>query len=396
MLMYYITNQRHKYYSTSIIPLTIVKTKVIIEVYLSTYLLNKYKKLIILTTSFPHFFLLIFILCATTSTERRCLSMEYRLHKWVSKQNLNNTTTDELVVSTIEWFESLQDQDIIELLMTGFIPDTYEENKREEKVFAKLIEVLIGEVFKRIGFDVTLVKSKSEREDLQITTNSKTIIVDAKTYRLGRSQIAPNVKDFIKLHTFENWINNYNRTHKNEAIGGLVVYPSTHEWIKQSQVYKECSNKQTPVVMLSFEILAFLLQSKNQFKSSELLHLWNYNHLFAKRVNNRNDYWNIIYKAISQAIGIGEGEIISEVEVFKLYYEESVKETLIHLYSKIETVYENIPQRILSMNEKEVRSLLQKILIRNETAPLINSIENILKNRKQFLSSIEPNRNEVA
>ena len=201
--------------------------------------------------------------------------MEFRLHQWVAKQDLKQTI-DHLVRKTQKWLESLTDSDVIELLMTGFIPDTYEYNREEEKAFTKLMEVLIAHILSRIGFQSTVVKTKNESEDARIATDNHVILVDAKSFRLGRSQVAPNVKDFIKLHTVEGWIKNYSETHQTKPIGSLVVYPSTHEWVKQSQVYKECSNKRTPVVMLSYEILAFLLQYKNSYKAENLLFLWDY------------------------------------------------------------------------------------------------------------------------
>ncbi|RKO61775.1 HindIII family type II restriction endonuclease [Caldibacillus debilis] len=153
--------------------------------------------------------------------------MEYRLHEWMAKRNLSAIDTDQLVSRFKRWLRSKSDSDIQEILMTAFIPDDYEEDGEREKIFSKLVETAICEIFRRIGFRAKLVKPKNETEDIQITIAGKTILVDAKTFRLGRSQIAPNVKDFIKLHTFRTWILNYNLRHrKAQAIGGLVVYPS--------------------------------------------------------------------------------------------------------------------------------------------------------------------------
>lgn len=319
--------------------------------------------------------------------------MEYRLHKWIATQNLRKAT-GEIVQNTQHWFKTLQDEDIIELLMTGFIPDTYEENGEEEKIFTKLIEVLVSEVFRRIGFVTTIVRTKSESEDVRISTEKQTILVDAKSFRLGRSQIAPNVKDFIKLHTIESWIQTYNQTHENQAIGGMVVYPSTHEWIKQSQVYKECSYQKTPVVMLSYEILCFLLQNKKVISVEDFLSLWNYPRLFPKPVVTRREYWNVIIPALAQILHQPVEDILYELEVFRLYYEESIKEAHLHLTSKIETISKEIPKQIQVMGEKEIRTLLEKLLIKSETSLFENSIKNILKNRKSFLNVEETHKKE--
>lgn len=311
-------------------------------------------------------------------------SVEYRLHQWVSQQNLQHST-DVLVEKAQNWLFPLDDQDIIELLMTGFIPDTYEENREEEKIFTKLMEVLVAECFRRIGFDSTVVKTKSESEDVRIATERQAILVDTKTFRLGRSQIAPNAKDFIKLHTVEGWIKHYNRTNKRKAIGGLVVYPSTHEWVKQSQVYKECSNQQTPVVMLSYEILAFLLQMKQSFHPNDLFPLWNYKNHFSQPVSTRNEYWNVMIPLLSKILKISTEEFLGELEIFQMYYSEAIKEAKTNLSTRIESISEQIPKRIEQMKDEDVRSLLEKILVQSETLPLTNSIVNIVKNRKSFL-----------
>lgn len=309
-----------------------------------------------------------------------------RLHQWVSQQDIH-LSTDEFVKKTMNWFQDLSDQDLMELLMTGFIPDDYEENKEQEKLFAKAVEVLISECFKRIGFNTVIKKTKSESEDVQIENQKRAILIDAKTFRLGRSQVAPNVKDFVKLATVEKWISNYNMKEESTAIGGLVVYPSTHEWKKKSEVYKECSNKKLPIVMLSFEILSYLLQEKNSYKPNDLLSLWNYQTIFPSMIQTRYEYWKAIMPVIAKIVHKSLKEVEEELEIFRLYYFEAVTEAKKHLNLKIKESSTIIPQKVEQMSEKEVRSALQTLLLQTETASLYNSLDNILKNRREYVAS---------
>ena len=306
--------------------------------------------------------------------------MEYRLFRWINQQDLT-LPTDLLVQKATDWLNNLSDQDLIEILMTGFIPDTYDENKKEEKAFSKVMEVLVAIVFERIGFTTTIMKSKSETEDIRITNDSVTIVVDVKTFRLGRSQLAPNVKDFVKLHTIRKWIDNFNHNREDhQAIGGLVVYPSTHEWRKASQVYRECSTKETPIVMLSYEILAALLQYKNHFQPKEMLGLWNFKSLFPKPVSNRQEYWNIILPVISELCG-EETNFIEELDLLRLYYEEIIQEAVEHLVDSMSSVSKLIPKQVERMSKEALEKAVIHLLMANQVNPLQKSLQNIEKFR---------------
>lgn len=84
------------------------------------------------------------------------------------------------------------------LSCAGFIPDFYPNDSSEETLFSKLTKVLVAEWADRMGFESNIVKTKSGYEDINFSIGEKTVVCDAKSFRLGRSQQAPNVKDFLK------------------------------------------------------------------------------------------------------------------------------------------------------------------------------------------------------
>ena len=85
------------------------------------------------------------------------------------------------------------------LLHTGYIPEFYLPDSSQETLYSKLIESIVCEWAKRIGFkDSYLQTQKSNKEDVTIKDGYSVIVCDAKSFRLGRSQAAPNVKDTIK------------------------------------------------------------------------------------------------------------------------------------------------------------------------------------------------------
>ena len=111
-----------------------------------------------------------------------------------------------------------------------------------------------------MGLNSRFVKPKSGYEDVTIFLDNNAIVCDAKSFRLGRSQKAPNVKDFIKLQDIRHWLSRYDK-----KIGRLVTYPCRHEWSSSSNVYEYCTTKDTPTLMLPYKYLAFLLKYKNSF-----------------------------------------------------------------------------------------------------------------------------------
>ena len=186
-----------------------------------------------------------------------------------------------VVNEVAESIKSLSDDDFIEVITSCFIPDLYSGMGKKEKLFTKLTELMVGEWWRRMGGAYRLPTKKSGTEDVELIYNNISIVCDAKVFRLGRSQKAPNVKDFLKLASVALWIQNltgsYSHRHiEHQVIGGLVTYSSLHEWESDSEVYEECTNHLTPVVMLPYEVLALLLEHKNKFDIDRFLHLWDY------------------------------------------------------------------------------------------------------------------------
>lgn len=143
----------------------------------------------------------------------------------------------------------------------------------------------------------------------------------SKVFRLGRSQKAPNVKDFLKLASVETWIDNLNkkyamngRSHK--VTGGLVTYSSLHEWEGSSEVYEECTNHKTPVIMLPYEVMALLLKYKNRFDLPDFLKMWDYSKNQVKTSRNKSDYWHYVSSFICSLISITPDQYDNELKEY--------------------------------------------------------------------------------
>lgn len=226
------------------------------------------------------------------------------------------------VVSVVkEDIKKLSDEDFVEVITSCFIPDLYSGMGKCEKLFTKLTELMVGEWWRRMGGSYNLPTKKSGTEDVELIYNTISIACDAKVFRLGRSQKAPNVKDFLKLASVKLWIDNLNTNYKKSkvnrsVIGGLVTYSSLHEWESDSEVYEECTNHATPVVMLPYEVLALLLKHKERVQIFEFVKLWNYSNNHVRTARQKSNYWTYVSNFICQLLSISTAEYNAEMKKY--------------------------------------------------------------------------------
>ena len=209
--------------------------------------------------------------------------------KEYEKNRNTNTITDRYLLKLSKFSK---EELAFLILHSGYIPDIYEHDSSEETLHTKLTETLIYNWAKLIGFNNSkLPTQKSSYEDITISDKKNTIVCDAKSFRLGRSQKSPNVKDTIKLADYEKWLDKYGK----QGIGGLITFPSLHDWKKGSDVYQYVSNPDKKVLLLFYEHISFFLISN--YKSKNLIDLINdYPKLFAGKSNDRKKYWDQIIK----------------------------------------------------------------------------------------------------
>lgn len=231
------------------------------------------------------------------------------------EDKLEPVETNKLVEEFRKQIRVLDEKNFIEVMISCFIPDTYRGQGLREKLYTKLAEVIVGEWWIRLGGDIKLHTTKSGIEDVELIYSDKSIVCDTKVFRLGRSQKAPNVKDFLKAASVKLWIDNlmerYRKIGKEQhAIGGMVTYSSIHEWARSSEVYQECTNQELPIVMLPYEILAILLKNKNKYNLEEFFKLWDYKGKFHKTTNRKKDYWNVVNKFMIELLKISKEEYV--------------------------------------------------------------------------------------
>lgn len=312
------------------------------------------------------------------------------IEEFIEEHSTYGYTMDDYADNFIKETVSLTDEEFAELLLYVYIPETYDDNSSEEKIYTKLIEVLVKIWADRMGYNATLIKKNSGVEDVRIFIDSSFIVCDAKTYRLSRSQKAPNVKDFVQLDSIYEWIGNAQTENMDlKSSGGLITYTESHEWSRSSDVYRQCSNPDTPILMLPYNILSVLLKFKDHMNSPEdILKLWNFDQVFGDnvRTNNKKKYWNSLNKAIHSLINPSNDSDLNKE--FKIYFESLEKKHHLNIKKQLMELNKNSKKNIDYVIEEvksiEDKNLLEQELISYRVDKMNNPIEKKIENIKKF------------
>jgi hypothetical protein len=306
--------------------------------------------------------------------------------------------TDAIAASFSSDIKQLDNSDFSFLLLTtGYIPEFYGHDSSQETLYSKLVEVLVCEWAIRIGFtDSSILKQKASKEDVSIKLGNLIIVCDAKTFRLGRSQPAPNVKDTIKKADYDKWQDSY-RGEKDKdgtfysTIGGLITFPSLHRWKGGSDAYLYCTDKDDPIAILFYEYLAYMILGG--FGHERLIDvLSNYPELFPAKRKEQHLYFNPVLDRIF-------GENNEDFTDFIKLSLELINELVAH---KTELVTEYIAKS-KKLVEDEVERIpiedLKRRLIEAETKILSNQLQKQLDNINKFRvkkGSADKKENEIS
>ena len=277
--------------------------------------------------------------------------------------------------------KTLTDLDLAFLIThTGFIPDQYGDDSCEETLYSKLVEGVLCEWGRRVGFTMALPTTKSSTEDVTFFAGNEVIVSDAKSFRLGRSQGAPNTKDALKPEDYGKWIARHTLK-GHTAVGGLVAFPSKFDWRRGSDVYLYASNGLSGkrILILFYEHFAFLLLRKSTISPSSLFDILNrYDTIFPAPSRDRDSYWLKIDKQI-EAVSKSE-ELAAFLTSASDVVAECVEKALTRIESRIETVAAEIRERVTGMDA----AMLREALIASEIARTTTSDKKRLKNIKEF------------
>ena len=280
--------------------------------------------------------------------------------------------------------EEMDDQRFERLLtISGFIPDLYPSDSSEETLFSKMVECLVAEWARRMGFRSEIIKQKASYEDVKIAIDGQIVVCDAKSFRLGRSQAAPNAKDFLKLEDIRKWMDRYT-----SSIGGLVTYPCKHEWTKGSDIYQYCSTSDAPTVMLPYKYLSYLLHHKGAFGVNNLTRLWDYKRIFPDKLSktmsggNKMPYWEKIDAEIVSITGTSKKVLNAYMDAAGALIADCVDKNIAFLQNERRKTVDRIIEDVNKVNDiAQLRAQLQEYMVQTQTKEVDQMLERIVEFR---------------
>lgn len=282
----------------------------------------------------------------------------------------------------LEALKEINNADFEKLLLSVYIPEHSEPDSSFEKVFTKLVEVLVYEWGIRMDLPSEIITQKSGVEDIRIFFDEDAILIDAKTFRLSRSQKAPNVKDFLKLESVEHWFENA-KLEEIKPLGGMVVYTALHEWVRKSDVYKQTTSNKLPTLMLPYKYLGFLLRHKDSYNISDLIKLWDYDRLFPTQTDQKEEYWKVINKEICAITNKTINDLNEYIAEADLFIEDIVNDSLTYLKTYRQSIIDSAHNDVDNISLEELKKIYLDYKISSQTDKIDKDIQNIINFRKR-------------
>lgn len=260
------------------------------------------------------------------------------------------------------------------ILHCGYIPDYYGKDSSQETLYSKLVESLVCEWARRVGFTESfLQKQKSNKEDITLVKDAKVIVCDAKSFRLGRSQAAPNPKDTIKKEAYSTWLSAYDEQNR---VGGLTTFPSMHNWKKGGAVYHYYTEGNPSIMILFYEHMAYIL-NEHIPADSIISFLKRYDEIFPEPSNNQKVYWEGLLKYLFTNAN-SFTRYMTEVE---FYAREKATHALSVIQSKIEGVGKDVDSMLSNMTNEELQRIARLSLIESRSRELQEQERHIMEFR---------------
>ena len=295
--------------------------------------------------------------------------IEKNVTDW-SKWNIDIQTDDVELLFSKRISEMSNEEFEFLLLHSGYIPDYYEKDSSQETLYSKLVESMVCEWARRIGFATShLQKQKSNKEDITIKIGNSVIVCDAKSFRLGRSQAAPNVKDVIKKEAYTAWLMAY----KEECrIGGLITFPSMHDWKKRGAAYNYCTEGNPAIMMLFYEQMSYMLNQK--ISEKKVVNFLNsYKEIFPKASDDKTYYWNGVKKFL-----FNDDSYERYMKEASIYTKEKVNHTIASLDIRIMDIEKNVDKLIAEMTSEQIEEVARESLIHIQSKELSTLRERVV------------------
>lgn len=134
-----------------------------------------------------------------------------------------------------------------ELIQVGIMPEVFEHDSSEEKLWSKFSDIILSKSLSLLGLQSEVLRTRGNSADVYSKAEKYTLVSDAKCFRLSRT--AKNQKDF-KVKALDDW--------RREDTYALLVSPLSQYPADKSQIYPQAFSQN--VTLLSYVHLQFLIE----------------------------------------------------------------------------------------------------------------------------------------
>lgn len=244
------------------------------------------------------------------------------------------------------------------LRLSGDIPESYDHDSSEEKLYSKYTDALLSESFKAMGFKSLVLTERADAADVEVFAKNYSFVADAKAFRLSRT--AKNQKDF-KVQAMDGW--------KRGKPYAMVVCPIYQLPTKSSQIYEQASVRN--VCIFTYSHLAMLFSYsllEGHEKTEELLELVFKAIPALNPSKEANSYWFAVNKTMlsfsTKLEDLWKAEKQAAVESIVLAKEEAL------------TYLAKEREKIMRMTHDEALNELVKVYKIESRIKIINSVSN--------------------
>lgn len=196
-----------------------------------------------------------------------------------------------------------------ELIQVGIMPEVFEHDSSEEKLWSKFSDIVLCKSLDFIGLKSEVLRTRGNSADVYSRGAGYTLVSDAKCFRLSRT--AKNQKDF-KVKALDDW--------RRKDTYALLVSPLSQYPADKSQIYPQAFSQN--VTLLSYVHLQFLIEKglKNGLES-----IWKLPEYIKKNYKTEDQlrgrtYWHAIDAVICEITG-------QDSEILKEYKSQELEKT---------------------------------------------------------------------
>jgi len=246
----------------------------------------------------------------------------------------------------------------------GSIPEDVGHDSSEEKLYAKVSDIVLAKCFRELGLKASVNKERSNCADVTAKScfHNYSLVGDAKSFRLSRT--AKNQKDF-KVKSMAHW--------KYDNDYAVLVCPYYQYPKSKSQIYGQALDDN--ITLFTWEYLSILLDN-NVCEDDQI---------------NISSFWNISRRLSGKTEHINRNRCFldDQDEIIKLFLNISTAQFNIFLKSYKRNIitrgeneikyWENIKTEINSYTKEQAIEELLKTLKLNEKINTIKKYINSLK-----------------